>query len=129
MRCGQGVACWTAKREFLGSTPGDCQGRNLIRDLCSMRTPTPPLGLQISGYQSQSQAWNSPRVRKQVERMGAGRPTSVAGKCVDAIRSEWTIDSCEIADAHKTYTTDHFIQRSERTTSTSVHVRLHPVRS
>ena len=45
---GPAVVYWTAKRES--------------RYFCSMRTPT--LGPQVSGYQSQSQAWKSPRVRK-----------------------------------------------------------------
>src|SRR6218665_2426101 len=35
-----------------------------------MHTPTPPLGPQVSGYKSQSQAWNSPRVRKRGSRNG-----------------------------------------------------------
>ena len=52
------VAWWTAKWDVRGSNPD--QGR----DLCSRRSSIPPLGSQISEYQSQSLACNSPRVRK-----------------------------------------------------------------
>src|SRR6218665_3306718 len=62
LRGGLAVACWTAKREVRGSNSG--QGRNVDLDVCFMRTPNPPQGPQVSGYQSQSKAWNSPIVRK-----------------------------------------------------------------
>ena len=64
---GLAVAWWTAKWEVQGSNPG--QGRNLDWDFYSICTANPPLGPQISGYQSQSQAWNLPRERN--EWMGA----------------------------------------------------------
>src|SRR6218665_2864041 len=41
-----------------------CSADILIETVCSMRTPTAPLGPQVSGHFSQCEAWNSPRVRK-----------------------------------------------------------------
>ena len=63
-------------RNFLGNTEMPKKGRwkmsskiwppvsEGLDPLVSMRTPSPPLGPQVSGYQSQFQAWNSPSVRK-----------------------------------------------------------------
>jgi len=43
-----------------------------------------------------------------------------------AIRSVWTPDPCKVTNVHKTYIMNHFIQRSECTSSSSVHARLNP---
>ena len=47
-------------------------------------------------------------------------------KCMDAIRSVWTPDSCKVTSVHIKSITAHFIQRSEWTPSTFVQARLHP---
>jgi len=65
---GLAIACWNAKGlcSRFKPWPGQTFG---LRFLFHAH-PTPPLGLQVSGYQSQSEAWNSPRVRKRGSNQG-----------------------------------------------------------